>query len=71
MNPNEEQKSQRLLFVPQMPTTLMEALNVVLQILGHEPITKHTRTPPTEELPQPQLNIWGISLAKDFSVGKC
>lgn len=38
----------------------MEAVYVVLQILGHEPITKHTRTPPTEELPQPQLNIWGI-----------
>lgn len=66
----EKQKSQRLLGLPHIPTTLMEALNVV-QILGHEPITKHTRTPPTEELPQPQLNIWGISSAKDFSVGKC
>lgn len=49
----------------------MEALCNVLQILGREPITKHTRTPPTEELPQPQLNIWGISLAKHFPIGKC
>lgn len=49
----------------------MEALYLVLRILGQEPLTKHTRTPPTEEPSQPQLNTWGISLAKDFSVGKC
>lgn len=49
----------------------MEALYLVPRILGHEPLTQHTRTPSTEEPSQPQLNTWGISWAKDFSVGKC
>lgn len=71
MKPKEELKSKTFLLLPYNQPQSWKHFYLVLRILGHEPLTMHTRTPPTEEPSQPQPNTWGVSLAKDFSVGKC